>query len=44
MEDVERLLKGTVEELDKLIKAKNVLAKPIDKAAAAAAKSDGGKP
>jgi len=31
MEDVERLLKGTVEELDKLINAKNVLAEPIEK-------------
>jgi uncharacterized spore protein YtfJ len=31
MEDVERLLKGTVEELDKLLNAKNVLAEPIEK-------------
>ena len=31
MEDVERLLKGTVEELDRLLDAKHVLAEPIDK-------------
>ena len=31
MEDVERLLKGTVEELDKLLNAKNVLGEPIEK-------------
>jgi len=31
MEDVERLLKGTVEELDKLLNAKNVLGDPIEK-------------
>ncbi len=31
MEDVERLLKGTVEELDRLLNAKNVLAEPIEK-------------
>jgi len=31
MEDVERLLKGTVEELNKLLNAKNVLAEPIEK-------------
>jgi len=31
MEDVERLLKGTVEELDKLLNAKNVLGAPIEK-------------
>ncbi|MGI9426044.1 MAG: spore germination protein GerW family protein [Hyphomicrobiaceae bacterium] len=31
MEDVERLLKGTVEELDRLLNAKNVLAAPIEK-------------
>lgn len=30
MEDVERLLKGTVEELDKLLNAKHVLAEPIE--------------
>ena len=31
MEDVERLLKGTVEELDKLLNARNVLGDPIDR-------------
>lgn len=31
MESVERLLKGTVEELDKLLNAKNVLGDPIEK-------------
>lgn len=31
MEDVERLLKGTVEELDRLLNAKNVLGDPIEK-------------
>ena len=31
MEDVERLLKGTVEELDRLLDAKHVLAAPIEK-------------
>jgi uncharacterized spore protein YtfJ len=31
MEDVERLLKGTVEELDRLLSAKNVLGEPIEK-------------
>lgn len=31
MDDVERLLKGTVEELDKLLNAKNVLGDPIEK-------------
>ena len=31
MEDVERLLKGTVEELDRLLDAKHVLAEPIEK-------------
>ena len=31
MDDVERLLKGTVEELDRLLNAKNVLAAPIEK-------------
>ncbi len=31
MEDVERLLKGAVEELDRLLNAKNVLAAPIEK-------------
>lgn len=31
MDDVERLLKGTVEELDRLLNAKNVLASPIEK-------------
>jgi uncharacterized spore protein YtfJ len=31
MEDVERLLKGTVEQLDKLLNAKNVLADPIER-------------
>lgn len=34
MEDVERLLKGTVEELDRLLNAKNVLGDPIEKGAA----------
>ena len=31
MEDVERLLKNTVEELDRLLDAKHVLAEPIEK-------------
>ncbi len=31
MDDVERLLKGTVEELDKLLSAKHVLGDPIEK-------------
>ncbi len=31
MEDVERLLKGTVEELDRLLDAKNVLGAPFEK-------------
>jgi uncharacterized spore protein YtfJ len=31
MEDVERLLKGTVEELDRLLDAKNVLGTPYEK-------------
>lgn len=31
MEDVEKLLKGTVEELDRLLNAKNVLGTPIEK-------------
>lgn len=31
MEDVERLLKGTVEELDRLLNAKNVLGAPIER-------------
>lgn len=31
MENVERLLKGTVEELDRLLNAKNVLGAPIEK-------------
>lgn len=31
MDDVERLLKGTVEELDRLLNAKNVLGDPIEK-------------
>lgn len=31
MEDVERLLKGTVEELDKLLDARNVLGDPIER-------------
>lgn len=31
MEDVERLLKSTVEELEKLLNAKNVLGDPIEK-------------
>ena len=31
METVERLLKGTVEELDRLLNAKNVLGDPIEK-------------
>ncbi len=31
MEDVEKLLKGTVDELDRLLSAKNVLAAPIEK-------------
>lgn len=34
MDDVERLLKGTVEELDKLLNAKNVLGEPIEKGGA----------
>lgn len=31
MEDVERLLKGTVEELEKLLNGRNVLGDPIDR-------------
>ncbi len=31
MENVERLLKGTVEELDRLLNARNVLGDPIEK-------------
>ncbi|MCK8462456.1 hypothetical protein MUY35_01165 [Aliiroseovarius sp. S1339] len=31
MENVERLLKGTVDELDRLLNAKNVLGDPIEK-------------
>lgn len=31
MEDVEKLLKGTVEELDRLLNAKNVLGEPIER-------------
>lgn len=31
MDDVERLLSGTVEQLDKLLNAKNVLAEPIER-------------
>lgn len=31
MEDVEKLLKGTVEELDRLLNARNVLGDPIEK-------------
>ena len=31
MEDVERLLKGTVEELERLLSAKNVLGDPIER-------------
>ena len=31
MEDVERLLKGTVEELERLLNAKHVLGEPIEK-------------
>lgn len=31
MEDVERLLKGTVEELDRLLNAKNVLGAPFER-------------
>ena len=34
MENVERLLKGTVEELDRLLNAKNVLGEPIEKGTA----------
>ena len=34
MENVERLLKGTVEELDRLLNAKNVLGDPIEKGTA----------
>jgi uncharacterized spore protein YtfJ len=34
MENVERLLKGTVEELDRLLNAKNVLGDPIEKGSA----------
>lgn len=34
MEDVDRLLKGTVEELDRLLNAKNVLGDPIEKGTA----------
>ena len=33
MENVERLLKGTVEELDRLLNAKNVLGDPIERGA-----------
>jgi len=31
MDDVERLLKGTVEELDRLLNAKNVLGEPLER-------------
>lgn len=31
MEDVDRLLKGTVEELERMLNAKNVLGEPIEK-------------
>ena len=31
MENVEKLLKGTVEELERLLDAKHVLAEPIEK-------------
>ena len=31
MEDVDRLLKGTVEELERLLSAKNVLGEPIER-------------
>ena len=31
MDDVEKLLKGTVEELDRLLNAKNVLGAPIER-------------
>ncbi|WP_323779854.1 GerW family sporulation protein [Thalassovita sp.] len=31
MQDVEKLLKGTVEELDRLLNARNVLGEPIDR-------------
>ena len=31
MEDIERLLKGTVEELEKLLDARNVLGEPIER-------------
>jgi len=34
MENVENLLKGTVEELDRLLNAKNVLGDPIEKGSA----------
>ncbi|MBW4706819.1 hypothetical protein KX928_03360 [Roseobacter sp. YSTF-M11] len=34
MENVERLLKGTVEELDRLLNARNVLGDPIEKGSA----------
>lgn len=34
MDDVERLLKGTVEELERLLNAKHVLAEPIEKGSA----------
>lgn len=34
MDNVERLLKGTVEELDRLLNAKNVLGDPIEKGSA----------
>lgn len=34
MDDVERLLKGTVEELERLLDAKHVMAEPIEKAGA----------
>lgn len=34
MEDIEKLLKGTVEELDRLLNAKNVLGDPIERSGA----------
>jgi uncharacterized spore protein YtfJ len=34
MDDVEKLLKGTVEELDRLLNAKNVLGDPIERGGA----------
>lgn len=34
MEDVEKLLKGTVDELDRLLNAKNVLGDPIERGGA----------